>query len=225
MGAGIAAAGVGREKLWVTGKVSAFNVGSAEQVLQHCRASLNRLGCGYFDLYLIHAPFDLAAPLPAAWAALEATVDAGLCRNIGVSNFRWPDLEEVLGGRIRPLVNQLECHPHLQQASLLAAHRDAGVAVSAYSPLLPLNLPPGEEHGPLAKVLRSIAHRHSRSPSQVLLRWCLERGCAPITTSRRPARMGEMLSLDFELGPDEVAAIAAAGEAKHVRRYWAAHFV
>lgn len=47
---------------------------------------------------------------------MEGLVDAGLVKNIGVSNFSLQLLYDVMTyARIKPAVNQIEMHPYLTQ--------------------------------------------------------------------------------------------------------------
>jgi aryl-alcohol dehydrogenase-like predicted oxidoreductase len=81
---------------------------AARRVQAACRDSLRRLGVSQLDLYLVHSPFP-DVPLRDTWREMEALVDAGLTRHIGVSNFRASDITELLSfARIRPVVNQIE---------------------------------------------------------------------------------------------------------------------
>ncbi len=81
---------------------------AARRVQAACRDSLRRLGVAQLDLFLVHSPFT-DVPLRDTWREMEALVDAGLTRHIGVSNFRTSDLQELLSfARIRPVVNQIE---------------------------------------------------------------------------------------------------------------------
>ena len=54
------------------------------------------------------------------WKAMEALVDEGLCKSIGVSNFSKAQLEEVVAMARHPVsVLQNECHAYLQQKDLI----------------------------------------------------------------------------------------------------------
>eukprot|EP00662_Eupelagonemidae_sp_cell21_P009588 gene9589-50346_t len=67
---------------------------------------------------------------------MEALVDAGLVRQIGVSNYGVQRLRRLLAScRIRPTVNQVECHPHFQQRELLAFCKAQGIDLIAYHPI------------------------------------------------------------------------------------------
>jgi D-xylose reductase len=162
VGAGIRAAIaeglVARGDLWVTSKL--WNTCHAPQ---HVRPAFERtlgdLGLEYLDLYLVHFPIAMAfvpfeekypaesprdaagkvrfarVPMHATWGALEELHTAGLVRNLGVSNFNAQLLVDLLSyARVPPLVNQVEMHPYLNQARLLAFCQAHGIAVTAYSP-------------------------------------------------------------------------------------------
>jgi D-xylose reductase len=105
-------------------------------------------------------------------------------------------------------------HPFLTQEKLLRFCKDAGVAVTAFSPLGAASYysigMAGEGDSALEQpAVRDIASRHGKSPAQVLLRWGVERGTAVIPKSTRPERLRENLSIfDFELTGAEMAAIS-----------------
>lgn len=216
---------VPRESLFITSKVmSVDHPGGIEAV---CRQSLKALGCTYFDLYLIHAPFQrevgepFATPLPDAWRQMEALVTQGLVRSIGVSNWRVADLEEIYdGATIKPSCNQIEAHPYLQQHALEQWCAERGILVTAYAPLAPLTRP-ALAGKPVDEPVAAAAAAHGVTPAQVLLRWRLQQGHGAITTTSKPERLQEYLAtLSFELTEAEVAAIAAAGAQEPVRLFW-----
>ena len=63
----------------------------------------------------------------------------------------------------------------------------------------------------------AIAQRHDRTPAQVVLRWHIELGAAPIPKSVHPERMAANLDVfDFALEPAEIAAISGIDRGEHV---------
>lgn len=69
------------------------------------------------------------------WRAMEEAVDMGLTRSIGISNFNAAQTQRVLDeGRIKPVTNQIECHPYLTQIKLTEFLKSVDIAVTAYSP-------------------------------------------------------------------------------------------
>ncbi|KAL5630455.1 hypothetical protein BROUX41_000327 [Berkeleyomyces rouxiae] len=226
LGKAIKDSGVPRSQLFVTTKLLAQDPAAAEPFL---RKSLEKLGLDYVDLYLIHQPFfanDDPAKLQARWAELEALHDAGLARSIGVSNYLQSHLETVLAtARIPPAVNQIEFHPHLQHGGLLDFHRKHGILTEAYSPLTPItqNIPGGS---PVKPIWQRLAAKYGVTDSDVGLRWVLDQGVLPITTSGNEERLKGFLEKlpKFKLTPDEIEEINAAGNSKHYRVWWREKF-
>jgi diketogulonate reductase-like aldo/keto reductase len=225
---------VGRGDIWITSKLF---VGMKDPV-SSCDKILARTGCEYLDLLLLHAPLEFAvSKVPSLsgtnireiWAGMEALVASGKVRFIGVSNFRTKDVDELLSFcRIRPVMNQVEFNPYLQQPELGAYCAAAGIQMAAYSPLGPLNLWPG---GPVDEVVTRLAEKYSTTPSCVLLRWTEQKGYVPITTSSRRDRLEEYVSCfssgevnKFALLPEELEEISAEGAKQFRRKYWAPEF-
>jgi alcohol dehydrogenase (NADP+) len=204
---------VARDALWVTSKL--WNDShAAAAVIPALKATLTDLGLDYLDLFLIHWPVaqrrgiaipgkagDMVplaqTPLIETWEAMEAAVTAGLVRHIGVSNFSQRKLIELSALTAHPPeVNQVELHPYLQQASLLDYCHDAGIVVTAYSPLGSRDRNPAlkaaDEPDVLADaVITDIAAELNATPAQVLIAWALKRGTAVIPKSVTTARIRE----------------------------------
>jgi alcohol dehydrogenase (NADP+) len=156
------------------------------------------------------------ARLRATWDGMEAALDAGLTRHIGVSNFSIRKLQVLLQhGRIRPEVNQVELHPLLQQPELVAFCRAEGIHLTAYSPLgsgdRPAQLKAADEPVLLDHpVIAAIATEHGCSTAQVLLAWHLCRGISTIPKSVSPVRLRENLAAAaIELTPTDLDRLAA----------------
>ncbi|HEY6731762.1 MAG TPA: aldo/keto reductase [Solirubrobacterales bacterium] len=201
VGAAIAATGVRREDVFVTTKLWNSEQGY-DSTLRAFEASLERLGTGHVDLYLIHWPRPDQDLFLETWRAFERIQEEGGTRSIGVSNFRVEDLERLKSEAERqPSVNQIELHPRFQQAELRAWDADHEVATEAWSPLAQGDL---LEDG----TIRTIAAHRDRTPAQVILRWHLQLGNVVIPKSATPERIRENFELfDFELSEDDMAAI------------------
>lgn len=156
---------------------------------------------------------DRGASLAEAWRTLEALVDEGKIRALGVSNYGIEELEELLSyARIPPAVLQVESHPKLPQAELLAYCRSKQIAVTAYSPL-----GRGTVKGTAllaSPVVTRIARHHEVSAASVILRWNVQRGVAVIPKSVTPSRIvsNAQEPLRFQLDAAEVEALGALAD-------------
>jgi 2,5-diketo-D-gluconate reductase A len=171
------------------------------------------------DTLLLHHPalFVLDARTAAflgPWRELEALVEKGLVRRIGLSN-AGPAFVDYLCARaaVRPAVNQIEGHPWHYDAELVHVCQERGVQVQCYSPLGSGRLPVLQ-----ASTLQEIARALGRSPAQVCLRWLVQKGVVPVVRTRDPGRMRDNLeALAFSL--DEAQMDAIDGMAKAVKAW------
>ncbi|KAH7326311.1 NADP-dependent oxidoreductase domain-containing protein [Stachybotrys elegans] len=214
VGAGIRAAGIPRDKLFVTTKI----VGTKDQDVDAAlSSSLSKLGLDYIDLYLVHMPVCAGSPegLQKIWAQMEAAKTAGKARSIGVSNFEQDDLEIILKtATIPPSINQVEFHPYLQHAELLKFHRQHNIATAAYSALSAIT---AARPGPVDTAFSELSQKYSVTENDIALRWVLDQGIIVITTSKSAQRLQSYLEhlSKFKLTPDEVQQICELGAQKH----------
>ena len=210
--AGLAAAGIAREDIFVTTKLWNTNHRPA-RVEPAFQASLDRLGIAYLDLYLIHTPFafqpgddqdprdsdghvlyDNEVTLLDTWRAMESLVDHGSCRAIGLSDIGLHALLPIYeSARIKPAVVQVESHPYLPETELLEFCEAKGIVFLAFAPL-GHGMTPGLLEDP---VVSAIAARVGKTPAQVLLAWAIQRGTAVLTTPKSAARARE----NFDISP------------------------
>jgi diketogulonate reductase-like aldo/keto reductase len=165
---GDAIQGISRERIFVTSKVLPSNA-RYESTLEACERSLKRMRLEYFDLFLLHWPSE--HPLEETMRALEALVQQGKTRFIGVSNF---DVDEMLEAasylRSVPLAcNQVLYHLHERsiEHGLIPQARKQKVAIVAYTPFGRGRFPRAESK--VGGVLSSIAAKHGATPRQVIL--------------------------------------------------------
>lgn len=203
VGRALAESGLSRDDLFVTSKLWIDSL-ARDQVRPALERSLDLLGLDRLDLYLIHWPAPALARYEAAWEGLVAAREAGLVREIGVSNFQPAHLDAIVAATgVRPVVNQVELHPGLQQRALRAHHASLGIVTEAWSPLAQ-----GAMLGEAP--VTDAAQAHGVSPAQVVLRWHLQHGNVVIPKSVTPSRIASNLELfGFELTAAEVAAIDA----------------
>ncbi len=204
VGAAIAASGVARDQIFLTTKVWVTNF-AADRFGASVEESLTKLGTDHVDLLLLHWPGGSDVPRDAQIEALNKVQARGLTRHIGVSNYTVAQMDEAIRLSDAPLIiNQVEYHPYLSQAALLAAAKARGLSLTAYFSLA---------DGKVAQdpVLREIGAAHGKTAAQVALRWLVQQpGVAALTKTARVARLPENVAIfDFALSEDEMAAIHA----------------
>jgi 2,5-diketo-D-gluconate reductase A len=202
VGEAIAKSDIPRDQLWITTKCNNSNHGydDAQTALDE---SLQKMGLDHVDLYLIHWPLPGKDLYVETWKGFEKAQSDGKARTIGVSNFQPHHLDRLLEETDTvPAVNQIELHPHMQQAGLRSYHERHGIRTEAWSPI-------GQGRGLLdAPELSEIAQAHGKSPAQVVLRWHLQIGNIVFPKSSTAERIRENYAIfDFELTDDQVETI------------------
>ncbi|TMW43618.1 hypothetical protein DOY81_011302, partial [Sarcophaga bullata] len=134
------------------------------------------------------------------WKAMEALVEKGLVKSIGVSNFNSEQLQRLLNNcKIKPIHNQIECHPGLNQKPLIALCKKYDIVVTAYCPL---GRPEPAKKTPaylFDDKVKSIGDKYKKSPAQVVLRYLIEIGAVPIPKSVTKNRIIENFNVfDFK---------------------------
>jgi len=220
VGHGIARAGVPRDALFLQTKFT-FRDGQdhrlpyderapiATQVRQSFESSLVHLGTTYIDSLVLHGPSRAGTLGPLdreAWAAMEALVDDGRVRMLGISNVSPAQLDELVAlARVRPVFVQNRCYARTGwdsvTRSLCTRH---GITYQGFSLLTANRSVVG---GP---VVAAIAARHGRTPAQVIFRFAQQIGMLPLTGTTDPAHMREDLDLAFTLSADDVGEIESA---------------
>jgi diketogulonate reductase-like aldo/keto reductase len=201
VGEGIHASAVPREAIFVTTKVLPQLI-SDGPLQKSVEESLKRLRIDRIDLLLLHWP-NPAIPLAESLSALADAKRRGLTRHIGVSNFTVARLDEAMRLTTEPIAtNQVEYHPYLDQAKVLAANRRHGLTTTAYCPIA-LGRVGGDP------VLGAIGAAHGKTPVQVALRWLIQQGdIVAIPRTSKVERLKENLDvLDFQLTAAEMERI------------------
>ncbi|POS84235.1 putative NAD/NADP-dependent indole-3-acetaldehyde reductase, partial [Erysiphe pulchra] len=222
LGDAIAQAGVPREKLFVTTKISGTKVQDTQAAFE---LSLKKLGLDYVDQYLIHAPYfaKTESDLQQKWADLEAIYASGKAKSIGVSNFLQKDLEVILKtAKIKPAINQIEYHPYLQHGDLIPFQKKVGITTSAYGPLTAVTK---AKPGPLDGLYDELAKKYSVTPGEIALRWIIDQGVVALTTSGKEERLKQYQKISqFKLTEEEINSITETGKKKHYRGFWREKF-
>jgi diketogulonate reductase-like aldo/keto reductase len=227
--------GIKREDLWITSKL--WNDQHKDNdVLPAFRKSLDDLQLDYLDLYLIHWPFPNFHPphcdvtsrskdaMPyihddymRVWRHLERLVRIGLVRHIGTSNMTIPKLKLLLrDADIKPVVNEMELHPHFQQPELFKYVTDNGMIPIAYSPVGSPARPerdrtPDDTVDIEDPVIVEIAGKYNIHPATLAVKWSQQRGSVPIPFSvKRRNYLANLQSVISEpLTAEEMTRIAA----------------
>ena len=201
VGRALADSGVVRDDVFLTTK---FPPNRAGRELETLRASLEMLQTDHLDLWLIHWPGEGTAN-EDIWRTFVEAREAGLTREIGVSNFDAKLLDSVTAAAgVAPTVNQIEWSPLLYDAGVLAAHRERGVVLEGYSALRGGTL----DHPTIV----AIADRHGRTPAQVIIRWHLQHQVVVIPKSTHADRIRSNADVGgFVLTEEDMAAVDALG--------------
>lgn len=228
IGEAIVQAGIPRQDVFITTKYSpgfmtnpALTTGPKESI----DIALKQMKTDYIDLFLIHSPFfnegSRGQTLESAWKEIVEAKKQGKVRHIGVSNFTISHLESIFkitdSKENYPQVNQIEFHPYLQNQTpgITEFCKKHDIQIEAYSPLTPLSRveKDGEsvDH-PLKSVLPKLSQKYDKTPAQILLRYTLQKGYLPITTSSNEERVKQSLEIyEFELDDDDLALIDSEG--------------
>jgi len=205
VGEAIKASGIPRDELYVTSKLSnAWH--EPDDARRAFDETLTTLGLDQLDLFLIHWPLPMLydGDYVSTWKVLTELVADGRLRSAGVSNFEPDHLDRIVEETgIVPVVNQIEVHPFFGNEEARAASHEHGIKVEAWSPIAQGAVLDDE-------VIGKIAAAHGRTPSQVTLRWHVQRGDIVFPKSVREERMRENFAIfDFELTPEDMEAITA----------------
>ncbi|KAI1278421.1 Aldo-keto reductase family 1 member A1 [Halotydeus destructor] len=220
---------VTREDLFITSKCwNTFH--SFDQVALCLDKTLKDLQLDYVDLWLLHWPLgyqeggdvfpqDEAGKFITTevdyldtWKGMEQEQIKGRAKSIGISNFNSQQIDRLLGvAKVKPVANQVECHPYLIQNELNEFCKARGIQLQAYSPLgSPDRTWASKDEPQLMQepIIVGLAEKYKKSPAQILLKFQVQRGIVVLAKSVTPARISANLELfDFELTADELASI------------------
>ena len=205
VGEAVRASSLDRADVFVTSKLSnAYH--RPDDGRREFDRTLEALQSDYVDLFLIHWPLPMLydGDYVSTWQLLEEFQRDGRARSIGVSNFQAGHLDRLAAETDTvPAVNQIEAHPYFLNDEIRAYGQDHGIVTQAWSPL-------AQGACLTDPVVVEIAAEQDRTPSQVVLRWQIQRDDVVFPKTTSPERMRENLDLfGFELSAEDMAALAA----------------
>jgi 2,5-diketo-D-gluconate reductase A len=205
VGEAIAASSIDRDEIFVTSKLN-NGYHAPDDARRAFDETLEKLGFGYVDLFLIHWPLPTLydGDYVSTWKTMEEFKADGRARSIGVSNFQIAHLQRLAAeADVVPAVNQIEVHPYLLNSDVRAYDSEHGIVTESWSPIAQGGVLDDE-------TITEIAGRVGRTPAQVVLRWHIGHGLVVFPKSVTPERIRENFQLfDFELTDDDIAAIDA----------------
>jgi diketogulonate reductase-like aldo/keto reductase len=209
VGRAIRESGIKREDIFVTSKLES-HIKNYDEALAAFDQTLKELQMDYIDLYIIHAPWpwsaigkDCREGNIAAYKALEVIYKSGRAKAIGVSNFSVSDLENV--------INHTEIVPHVNQIGFFIGNnqketddfcRERNILIEAYSPL-------AIGHALSNHTIQEMAKKYDVTPAQICIRYCIEKGTAPLPKSTHESRIIENAEIDFVINKEDMEILDA----------------
>jgi aryl-alcohol dehydrogenase-like predicted oxidoreductase len=222
--------------------------GNADYVRSACDASLKRLGVAHIDLYYQHR-VDTSTPIEETVGAMAELVKAGKVRYLGLSEASAANVRRAYAVYpIAALQNEWSLWSRdLEANGQLAAARELGISIVAYSPLgrgfLTGAIKRADDFGPddfrrssprfmaenfaknldLVRHIETLAKQKGCTASQLALAWLLAQGSdvIPIPGTKRVKYLEENVgALNVKLSDAELQAIDAvfpAGAASGAR--------
>jgi diketogulonate reductase-like aldo/keto reductase len=203
-----------REDLFITTKLPS-HIKTYEGAEDFFNQSIDRLKTPYIDLFLIHAPWpwseigkDCKDGNALAFKKMIELYDQKRIRSIGVSNFNFDDLKDLIDQTgFVPHVNQISFFAgiHNKQKETLAFCKKHNILVEAYSPL-------AIGHALKLPLVIELAQKYHKTPAQILIRYTLEHGTLPLPKSIKKDRMIENTAVDFTIDQLDVLRLDALSE-------------
>jgi len=227
----IGAKQITREDIFVTTKLWNNNR-ARDRVVPGLRDSLKTLGLDYVDMFLIHWPiafkpgdetwpkdehgkviYDDSITLVETWEGMIECQKLGLAKSIGVSNFNRRQLQTLLdGSSVKPANQQIEVHPYFSNGKMVKMCQENGIQVTCFSPLSKPARPWAKADDPVVATdptLIAVGEKYGKTPSQVALKFLIQRGLAVVPKCNSVDHQKENVSIfDFQLSNGDMEEIA-----------------
>lgn len=203
VGQGVRDAGLDRSEVFITSKLNnGFH--RPDDARRAFDGTLAALDSDYVDLFLIHWPLPTryGGDFVTTWRVMGEFARDRRARSIGVSNFQPAHLDRLAReSLVVPAVNQIEVHPYFGNDEVRIYDAAHGICTQAWSPLA---------RGAVLDdpVVTDIAAALDKTPTQVVLRWHIQRGDVTFPKSIQPERIAANFAIfDFALDQTQMAAI------------------
>lgn len=184
-----------------------------ENVISSCKASLERAGLEYWDIYYIHTTHSFNnVPILDTYREMLKLQNLGLIKKVGLSNITYEQLEAIIVNTIKPDYVQIEIHPFLVEDRMVQFCIQNGIQVVAHSPLgSSLWHEINKE-----KDLIELANKYQKTVAQIILKWHVFRGILPIPSSNRVENMVSNMETDFFMETEDLLKITRMNQNKRV---------
>jgi len=234
------------DELFITGKLWNGHM-SPKDVAPACDSTLKALGVDKIDMYLNHWPWpnvhtpgctgdhrnpDAVPYIHEAfmdtWAEIVKLKKAGKVADIGTSNHTQATMRLLLrdvATNERPVLNQMEMHPLMQQTDLRRYFESEGVVCTGYMALGSPNRPARDtfkEHRAdmMDPVIKALSAELGVVPPRVCLNWAVQRekksgGFVAMATRTDWILENLMAAVDDILSPEQLLRISGDGSPQH----------
>lgn len=222
-----------RSSVFVTTKIGDLGYSTVSSAynysLEEAYGRLTTLNFDYVDLVLLHWPApsspawnsdlssdDACTYMQEQWRALEDFYKLGKARAIGVANFCQADFECIFQtATVVPAVNQLQFHVGMgpDPRGVVSYNRAKGITIQGYESLSVVDKHTFIRDNSLitGNFTGDIGRRYGMTGAQVALRWLVQHGIAPVTSSGSEKHLREDLeAFSFVLDDADMQMLDAA---------------